>query len=662
MAEGMKERNVTSLWDDYQNGLAYQGSSGLAKNLPMFVKFYEGKQWPAATEKTKNLPRPVINIVKMICRSKKSAILSSPVKIVFRAEDETVQVDKFNDFASYIQKEIGQEALDKKAVEDGVKKGSYFYHYYWDSEAQGKDGIKEGALRCEVIDPLNIFFANPTELDEQKQEWILIASREDVRSVQAKCDSDVDKDSIAADEADNKYGTVEQKGNNLVTVLTRYFRKDGEVYFEKATRSVIVNKPRPLAPDLDRAGRMLGIEEDAANNTLPDDPEKKSLIPEKTRAPLYPIVVGNYEIRENSIYGLGEIEGIIPNQKAINFNLAMLLLNAQEVAWGKYIVLPNALRGQKINNDPAQVLTDHSGTGNGIKRMQEQSLSAQPLQLIETLTQLTRSATGATEVMNGEVLGKNMSGAAIAQLQAQAKQPIEDLKDAFWLVKEKQGKILIQFFKLFYTQKEYTYEKNAPVFDENGQLSYDLIGRPKTEKVKKKGVFNSSDYVDADISIVVEATSGVKSSAAGDINVLDVLLSNGKISLKTYLDAYPQDALSNKTEILKGIEEDEQSQLAQLTRQLQESQEQLERSLATIEQQQKTVSQVEAVIKENAELRSFIASLYSESKNKLAAANEQIKMGNQKISQTMSDAMRLAEMLKSLVPEAQMGETTNGNL
>lgn len=662
MAEGMKERNVTSLWDDYQNGLAYQGSSGLAKNLPMFVKFYEGKQWPAATEKTKNLPRPVINIVKMICRSKKSAILSSPVKIVFRAEDETVQVDKFNDFASYIQKEIGQEALDKKAVEDGVKKGSYFYHYYWDSEAQGKDGIKEGALRCEVIDPLNIFFANPTELDEQKQEWILIASREDVRSVQAKCDSDVDKDSIAADEADNKYGTVEQKGNNLVTVLTRYFRKDGEVYFEKATRSVIVNKPRPLAPDLDRAGRMLGIEEDAANNTLPDDPEKKSLIPEKTRAPLYPIVVGNYEIRENSIYGLGEIEGIIPNQKAINFNFAMLLLNAQEIAWGKYIVLPNALRGQKINNDPAQVLTDHSGTGNGIKRMQEQSLSGQPLQLIETLTQLTRSATGATEVMNGEVLGKNMSGAAIAQLQAQAKQPIEDLKDAFWLVKEKQGKILIQFFKLFYTQKEYTYEKNAPVFDESGQLSYDLIGRPKTEKVKKKGVFNSSDYVDADISIVVEATSGVKSSAAGDINVLDVLLSNGKISLKTYLDAYPQDALSNKTEILKGIEEDEQSQLAQLTRQLQESQAQLERSLATIEQQQKTVSQVEAVIKENAELRSFIASLYAESKNKLAAANEQIKMGNQKITQTMSDAMQLAEMLKSLVPEAQRGETTNGNL
>ena len=138
---------VTSLWEDYQNGLSYQQSSGLAKNLPKFVKFYEGDQWAAPTKNTKNLPRPVVNIIKMICRNKKSAILSVPVKIIYRAEDDMADVEKFNRFADYIQKELGQDALDKKAIDDGVKKGSYFYHYYWDSEAQGKDGIKEGQ-RC----------------------------------------------------------------------------------------------------------------------------------------------------------------------------------------------------------------------------------------------------------------------------------------------------------------------------------------------------------------------------------------------------------------------------------------------------------------------------------------------------------------------------------
>ena len=100
---------VTSLWEDYQNGLSYQQSSGLAKNLPKFVKFYEGDQWAAPTKNTKNLPRPVVNIIKMICRNKKSAILSVPVKIIYRAEDDMADVEKFNRFADYIQKELGQE-------------------------------------------------------------------------------------------------------------------------------------------------------------------------------------------------------------------------------------------------------------------------------------------------------------------------------------------------------------------------------------------------------------------------------------------------------------------------------------------------------------------------------------------------------------------------
>lgn len=173
----------------------------------------------------------------------------------------------------------------------------------------------------------------------------MIASREDVESVRAKCDSDVDPELIVADETDNKYGVIEQEGNKLCTVLTRYFRKNGEVYCEKATKTVIINKPFSLAPDIAAAGRELGFEEDAPNNSLPDNHDE-TLVPEGVRAYLYPVVVGNYEIRENSIYGLGEVEGIIPNQKAINFNLAMMLLNAQEIAWGKYIVLQTLCAGK----------------------------------------------------------------------------------------------------------------------------------------------------------------------------------------------------------------------------------------------------------------------------------------------------------------------------
>lgn len=638
--EGAKytESDVTSLWEDYQNGLSYQASSGLSKNLPKFVKFYEGDQWAAPTKNTKNLPRPVVNIIKMICRNKKSAILSVPVKIVYRAEDDTADIEKFNRFADYIQKELGQDALDKKAIDDAVKKGSYFYHYYWDSEAKGKDGIKEGGLRCEIIDPLNIFFSDPTQTDEQKQEWILISSRENVKSVKAKCDADVDKDAIVSDENDSKYGTVEQEGDKLCTVLTRYFRKDGEVYCEKATKTTIVNKPFAITPNVEEAGRELGFEEDAPNNALPDNHKQESLVPRGVKAYLYPIVVGNYEIRERSIYGLGEVEGLIPNQKAINFNLAMSLLNNQELAWGKYIVLPNALRGQSITNEPGQVLIDYSATGQGIRKMTEQAIQSQPLQLIDTLTQLTRVVTGSTEVMTGETLGAGMSGAAIAQLQSQAQQPVEELKDAFWLVKEKQGKVLAQFFKLYYIDKEFSYTEEQVPTDENGVAKQGVI----PTEVQMADVFSSQEYEHTEFSVVVEATAGTKASAAGDINALDVLLAKGAISLKTYLRAYPKDALSNRTEILKGIKEDEQDQIVQLTEQLKQAQAQNLELAKVVEQQKTTVDKVVSVIKENNSLKTYLANLYTEASLKIQEGNRQIQMGNAKILETTKDASDMA--------------------
>ena len=61
---------TTNLWEMWQKCKEYQEKIGLRKNIPTYVDFYEGRQWPKATERTKSLPRPVINIVKMICRNK----------------------------------------------------------------------------------------------------------------------------------------------------------------------------------------------------------------------------------------------------------------------------------------------------------------------------------------------------------------------------------------------------------------------------------------------------------------------------------------------------------------------------------------------------------------------------------------------------------------
>ena len=510
MAQRQNQLNqeITHLYSLYEKGIDYQNSIGLSQSIETNIRFFEGNQWPQPTESTKNLPRPVINIVKMICRSKKAAILSTPVKLIFKSYTQGINTERFNSFANSILKELGQDSLDKQALDDGIKKGSYFFHYYWDKNAIDLNGIVDGGVRCELINPLNIFFANPTLRDEQKQGWILIASHLTVDEILTLCDENV---KITASLLEN-----DKNDNGTVTLLTRYFRINGEVYCERATKRHIISAPFPIAPS---------------------SPLTNSQNIRRVRAGLYPIVAGCYERRESSIYGLSEIDNVIPNQKAINFNVAMSLLNAQECAWGKYVALPNALKGQKISNVPGQVLIDHSGTGNGIKKMSEQPLSQVPMEITSKLIDMTKSVSGASGIMSGEVEWSNMSGTAIAQLQAQAQVPLEELRSELWEAKRKQGLVIAQFMKLYYYKKPFITkiqenEQEKEIFD----------------------YFTSSDYENSIFDVSVEVTGGSKLTTASVISMLDTCLKNGSISAEAYVKSYPDSLLINKTEILKHLQ------------------------------------------------------------------------------------------------------------
>lgn len=505
----------TPLYKLYSEGVDYQNRIGLRGSIPTCISFFEGKQWPTPTENTKNLPRPVINIIKMLCRGKKSAILSTPVRVCFKSYTQGINVERFNSFANSIFKELGQEKLDRMAIDDGIKKGSYFFHYFWDKEAIDLNGIMDGGVRCELINPLSIFFANPSELDEQKQKWILISSQLDIQGTLA-LSRNKKINPVVLESDKNEDGSI--------TVFTRYFRINGEVYCERATKSYILCEPFPIAP-----------------------PSLHNNGSRKIRAGLYPIVCGYYEKREGSIYGISEIEELIPNQKAINFNVAMSLLNAQECAWGKFIALPNALKGQKISNVPGQVLIDHSGTGEGIKRLQEQGISQVPMNITSSIIDMTKTASGVSGIISGEAEWTNMSGTAIAHLQAQALLPIEELRNEFWDVKRKQGLIIAQFMKLYYYKKMF-----VTVINENN-----------TEK-EVFDYFTSSDYENAIFDIFVEVSGGSRANASAEISMLDTCLTNGSISIETYIKAYPDSMIPNKSELLKQIELEKNSELSTL--------------------------------------------------------------------------------------------------
>jgi len=227
----------------------------------------------------------------------------------------------------------------------------------------------------------------------------------------------------------------------------------------------------------------------------------------------------------------------------------------------------------------------------------------------------------------------------------QATQPIEDLADNFRLVKEKQGRVVAQFLKLYYCRQMFKYEREEPVIGEDGRPVMTALGRPKTEKREAVGFFSSRDYDGVDFDVICEAVSGTKSSAAGDIQLLETMFREGKISLRTFIELYPDDAISNKSEILRQIEAEEESLAAELQRQLVTIQSQLASALKKIEADAKTVEGAIGIMRENSNLRKQLIDLYTEASEKIKLANQQVITSDAKVKETTEDARHLAESL-----------------
>lgn len=634
-----RQERARETWKQYEEGRAYLASISLDSTIKQNINFYEGRQWAAPTPSTKLLPRPVTNIVRMIANNKMSAMNNKPCKIVYEADSSEQDSTDFTKFSDYQFKEMGMDRLNRRAAYNGCLKGSYMYHIYWDAEARGKKGKVTGAMRAEILDPRNVIFCNPAQIDEQKQKYIIVAVREEVEAVKEALPKGYDKDYIKADNDDD--GTKkEQDGTEMCTVLIKYFKKDGEVYCEKSVRDMVIRDAFPLRPDYEQAKRDLFKEADEANGDSPDDTEDtEKAEPFSTYKPtLYPIAVGQYIEREDSIYGLSEVEGLIPNQKSINLTNAMILLQVQNESWSKWIVRADALKGQQITNESGQVLTDHSATGDGIKRVGGGQFNTAAMNFLDNLINTTRVVTGSTEVMSGEVISANMSGAAIAQLQAQAQQPMEETRKAFWRVQEKVGRIAEQFYRMYYhTPTEFKTQE---------------IGKDGTPTISSN-VFEAAKYENVEFSVIAKITAGTASSPAGDIAVLDQLKAEGVITTQQWLDAYPNDALSDKNQLLDMVKQAEVSKLMQIESALAEREQQLKVALEQNKAATTALASVQQTNNENEQLRQDLAIIFNKYRQSQNNAMTLKEFGDE----AHSDASMFAQELASVLGRHHIGDT-----
>ena len=629
-----KAKEVYKNWERHRTYLANKNLFNVCNES---VNFYEGNHYYKMKHKV-DLPKVVFNVVKMIIDNKVSNILSTPFSVKFTSADDASLAEKLNNFDKYILKELDHDIINRRLVNDGEIKGTFAIHYYWNENLIGQIGVYKGGLQAELLDPLNIACENPREKDIQKQKWIIVPKRLEVNVVKKMCDKNVDLELIKPDNLETNYDNDVEAENSdkekgLVTVFTRYFRINGEVYYDRATKETLIQKPKPLNPNIhyekfkyqseeEREKTDEDIKMDGQKLTQDDKIEVKD---DDKKFYLYPIEMNCLTPSDSGIYGLSDVYSLITPQKMLNLSFASQYKRYLDDLFPKWLVKRGALQ-QEITGMPNEIITDNSNTnGWGIAKVEGGSIANAQFTVSDTITNFMKVVSNSRDVLNGDAVGANMSALAIQSLQTQAEKPIAQQRELFMQSLIRMARIRILFYKFFYEEKNFSYELNDIDFEEKLEHNnYEEVNRTQ------KDTFKGSELNQKTFGISVDVGRGTKYDAITAQETLNALFVNGSINnmdadrLEQYYEMLDDNLFPNKANLKRIIRKQRQSENAMLKQQLEQT---------TAENQELQIQLEQAKV--------MISTLQDEFKQKIEYANEKIKSSEANLQNANNLIMQL---------------------
>ena len=271
------------------------------------------------------------------------------------------------------------------------------------------------------------------------------------------------------------------------------------------------------------------------------------------RIKLYPLEVMQWKRRKKSIFGVGDTEGLIPNQKAINFLIAMQILSVQNTGWPRMLIKREYIK-QTPTNTPGEVLVDTAPTGQwSAQYMQPGTISSQAQNLVDNIMTYTKEVAGANESALGEQVSANMPASAIMMLQKAAGIPIESIKRRFYQSTENIGQIWEQFWKVYYNTDR-------------------MVTLKDDEQEPYSTTFNGSQHADLDMELKIDIGPSSSYSESLMMSSLDKLHDAKEIDTIQYLKYVPSTVAPYKDRLIKELQEQQQMMAQQQAQQAQQQQ------------------------------------------------------------------------------------------
>jgi hypothetical protein len=414
----IKEIQQTDIWGLYEKGRNYHRMTGIYTDTDRNYRMYGGDQWGGA--KLGDVEPVQKNFIKPVVKYKVGVIHDNLYAIVFSSQNYENRefhkeaeryCDMLNRYASRVWEKDKMDFKGRKLTKDSAINDEGIMYVDFDTEKMLPVN--------EIVKKNDVYYGNENDDDIQKQPYILIRKRMPVSNAREFAIAEgLSEEKSYFIVGDND--TFEESGesaklelDNMVTIVYKFYKKDKTVRFSCATRWV------DIVEDVD------------------------------TGLSLYPIAHFNWEEKEGSARGEGEVRYLIPNQIEVNRTELRRVITVKQQAYPQKVVDVSKISNPtavstvggiiKTNGQPVDDVNKVVGT------LTPAQMSPDVKQLQDDLIQVTRDLAGAGDIATGQINPEEASGRAILAVQQASQSPMTEQKESYKNFIEDIAKIWLEY-------------------------------------------------------------------------------------------------------------------------------------------------------------------------------------------------------------------------
>lgn len=525
----------TPIWTLYEKGRNYHRMTGIYTDTDRNYRMYNGNQWDKA--KLGDVEPVQKNFIKPIVKYKCSVIHDNLFAIIYSSQnfensEFSKQAERYTDmlnrWASGVWEKDKMDFKGRRITKDSAINDEGIIYVNFDEEK--KVPVNE------IIKKNDIYYGNENDDDIQNQPYILLRKRMPVsNAIEFAKAEGLSEEKTAFIIGDND--TFEESGesaklevDNMVTIIYKMYKKGGTVHFSIATRWI------EIVEDID------------------------------TGLSLYPVAHFNWEEKEGSARGEGEVRYLIPNQIEVNRTEMRRVITVKQQAYPLKVVDTSKVANPSALNTVGGVLKTNGQTVDDVHKIvgiiPPAQMSPDVKQLQEDLIQVTRDLAGAGEVATGQVNPEDASGRAILAVQQASQSPMTEQKESYKNFLEDIARIWLEYLIVYSVDG---IDMEEEVTDDQGNTAIQIVNVPQVTLQQLQA------------TVKVDITPKSVYDRFAQEQTIENLLLNGFLNaqrlseLKAYVKALDDDSVAPKTKLQEIVDymEEEQRKIAMIQAQAQ---------------------------------------------------------------------------------------------